>query len=193
MTSQALTLSLQSLQWRAYRLLDQLGLVGKFSLLVTLLGLAIFLLKWLPLQQDLRALAAQQAAEKIAQQHPTKTQSPQAVLDSYLAQFPAVTQKNQTLNAWMQIAEARGLVPDSVTYQSVQTEKNAVFKPTLVNFSLYAPYVEIQQFLNQVMTQMPYVAIERLQLNKEEAEEDAIAAHIRLKFYFSESGRVSHE
>lgn len=189
MTSQALTLSLQSLKWRAYRLLDQLGLVGRFSLLVTLLGLAIFLLKWFPLQQDLRTLAAQQAAEKITQQHPTKTQSPQAVLDSYLAQFPAVTQKNQTLNAWMQIAEARGLVPDSVTYQSVQTEKNAAFKPTLVNFSLYAPYVEIQQFLNQVMTQMPYVAIERLQLNKEEAEEDAIAAHIRLKFYFTETGR----
>lgn len=186
---------MQALQWSAYRFVDQLGLLGKLALVAMGLLVGLFLLNWLPVRQQLSTLNAEAAQNMISQVLPRKSLDPQAALNAYVAQFPKLTQKNSTLNQWMQIAEQNNLILDSVVYKSVHAEKLSPLQATLVDFSLYASYTDIQQFLNQVMTQMPFVALERLSLTKEAADEEVILAHVQLKFYFATSlfveGRAS--
>ena len=183
----------QATQWGAYRFVDRLGLAGKLALLGSTLVVGVFLLNYLPMRQQMRALNAELANKKIPASQAHKSVDPQATLHAYLAQFPKLTQKNSKLNDWMQIAEQHDLQPDSVVYKAAHAEKMALLQPTVVDFSLYAPYGDVQNFLNQVLTQMPFVAVERLSLNKEDETEEAIVANIQLKFYFATPGQVTNE
>lgn len=180
-------------QWATYRFIDRLGLVGKLALLGSALVVGVFLLNYLPMRQQMHALNAELANKKIPASQAQKNIDPQAALHLYLAQFPKLTQKNSKLNDWMQIAEAHDLLPDSVVYKAMHVEKMALLQPTVVDFSLYAPYGDVQNFLNAVLTQMPFVAVEHLSLNKEDEAEEAIAANIQLKFYFATQGLVANE
>lgn len=180
-------------RWAFYRFIEQLGFTGRLALVGILIVIGVFMMNYWPAYQQLKEMSAELADKKIQLQSGQNIVDSRSLLNAYIAQFPPIAEKNNKLNAWMQIAKQHELQPDSVVYKTIENDQSRVLQPTLVDFSLYAPYVDIQNFLNQLMLEMPFASIERLSLNKEDEEENIISAHIQLKFYFAKNERLANE
>lgn len=176
---------LMATRWAVYRFIELLGLTGRLALVGIFLVIGVFIMNYWSAHQQVNVMNAEVTDKKLQFQSGQNVVDSRSLLNAYIAQFPPLAQKNNKLNAWMQIAKQHGLQPDSVVYKTTENDQSRFLQPTLVDFSLYAPYTDIQQFLNQVMTQMPFVALERLSLTKEEDDEEVILANVQLKFYFS--------
>ena len=180
-------------RWTVYRFIERLGFTGRLALVVIFLVIGVFMMNYWPAYQQVNEMSAELADKKIQLQSGQNIVDSRSLLNAYIAQFPPIAEKNNKLNAWMQIAKQHGLQPDSVVYKTTENDQSRLLQPTLVDFSLYASYVDIQNFLNQLMLEMPFASIERLSLSKEDVEEQFISAHIQLKFYFAKNERLANE
>lgn len=180
-------------RWAVYQFIEQLGFTGRLALVGILFVIGVFMMNYWPAYQQLKEMSAELADKKIQLQSGQNIVDSRSLLNAYIAQFPTIAEKNNKLNAWMQMAEQHELQPDSVVYKTIDNDQSRLLQPTLVDFSLYAPYVDIQNFLNQLMLEMPFASIERLSLIKEDVEENIISAHIQLKFYFAKNERLANE
>lgn len=180
-------------RWAVYRFIERLGFTGRLALVVIFLVIGVFMMNYWPGYQQVNEMSAELADKKFQLQSGQNIVDSRSLLNAYIAQFPPIAEKNNKLNTWMQIAKQHGLQPDSVVYKTTENDQSRLLQPTLVDFSLYASYVDIQNFLNQLMLEMPFASIERLSLSKEDVEEKFISAHIQLKFYFAQNERLANE
>jgi hypothetical protein len=182
---------IQKLQWQIVRFAAQTSAATKLAIAILLAVLLLYGLLYRPQAATLQQLMANQSAASInSEQAP-----PKSALNTYLQAFPKVDARAAKINALMDIANQQHVLLDEVRYNvdtsggepSAGELSKPIFSPYHVEFNVFATYPEIHQFLSEVLKEMPYVAVERLDLSREDVQDEVIEAHIKLVFYFGQS------
>ncbi len=171
----------QTFKWTVYRLINRASHVAWLA--VGLLALAIFAYGLIVYPQMNRLQALKQQANLATQMHkPSKADN----FDGYLKQFPPLAQRASKVDDLMALVAQHQLQLDEVSYKT-EANNDAPLSRYMLTFSVFASYPEIHQLLNDILTQMPFVAIETLQLNRESVLDEIVEARIQLTFYFAKS------
>ena len=172
----------QTFKWSLYRLNNSMSRVAWLAL--GLLALAIFGYCLMVNPQINRLQALKQQANLATQLHKPSSQANH--LDNYVSQFPALAQRASKVDDLMALVAQHQLQLDEVSYKT-EANNDAPLSRYMLTFSVFASYPEIHQLLNDILTQMPFVAIESLQLNRESVLDEIVEARIQLTFYFAKT------
>lgn len=174
--------NMASVKWYAYRIYESIGLGGRMATLMLLGGLIFYFGSLVPMQEAL--LQIRQAGTDAKTQ---PAQDPQQLamqdLQGYVAAFPKQTERANQINAMMALAKKSKLLLDEVTYKSKHTE-GAMLVHTIVEFSVLDSYPNIYQYLDSLLVEMPFVALDSLSFNRADVTDDIVEARVRLIFYF---------
>ena len=169
------------IKWQIYRSAERLSLIAKLALALLAIGLLGYLLVYRPQQSDLAALTAT-LNSKVSTVQTAIT--PAADLSAYTAQFPKLATRATKINALIDIAKRQNLLLDEVTYKSEANNSQPLNRYQMA-FSVFAPYPEVHYFLSSILMQMPYVAIDSLNISRENVLDKVVEARIQLTFYFA--------
>jgi hypothetical protein len=174
---------LQKLHWQIVRFVARTNVATKFATVLLIGLLLLYFFAYRPQAAVLQHLIAEQT---VASANHADIQ-PESALSAYLMTFPKIDARAAKINTLMDIANQQHVLLDEVRYNvDATSSENAkpIFSPYHVEFSVFATYPEIHQFLSQVLIKMPYVALERLDLSREDVQEEVVETHIKLVFYF---------
>ncbi len=168
------------LKWLAYRFVENLRFVNKLTVAL----LAIVLISYVSVYRPQLLKLASMAETSINKPNTAQITTSVADLSAYTAQFPKSSMRAAKINTLIDIAKQQNMLLDEVMYKS-DTNTNQPLNHYRVAFSVFAPYPEIHHFLSSVLTQMPYVGIDSLNISRENVQEDIVEARIQLTFYFA--------
>lgn len=173
------------LQWHAYRALEAIGWAGRLGLAILLAAATFYVVSLTHKQNALLQMQSVQTASDTPH-----SQAPQQLamqdLQAYLAQFPAESERANKINAMMALAKQSKLLLDEVTYKSKQSTSH-LWSQTTVEFTLLASYPKVYQYIDAILVDMPFVAIDALSFNRVSVNDDEVEARVRLIFYFGTS------
>ena len=169
-------------KWTLYRLNNRMSRVAWLA--IGLMVLAVFAYCLLVYPQINRLQALRQQANLATQMDKPSSQANH--LDNYVSQFPALAQRASKVDDLMALVAQHQLQLDEVSYKT-EANNDAPLSRYMLTFSVFASYPEIHQLLNDILTQMPFVAIESLQLNRENVLDEMVEARIQLIFYFAKT------
>jgi hypothetical protein len=172
-------------KWQAYRIYESMGLGGKLAIIM-LLGALLFYVGYMAPMQD--ALLRVQQNQIHAQTQPRQDTNQTALQDlqTYVAAFPKQTERANQINAMMALAKQSSLMLDEVTYKSKQVE-GSLLTQTIIEFSMLDTYPKIYQYVDALLVEMPFVALDSLTLSRADVSDDIVEARVRFIFYFGAS------
>jgi len=175
---------MQVLQWRFYRTVERLGGVGLAAIVLLLFVLLAYLLLVRPLMANVAAeeLAADGQSEPVAK---VKVVTDTDRLNTFKQALPSVAQRTSAIQSFMDVAIAEKLQPNEIAYKT-ETRAEDPFSHYHVEFSLYAPYADIQHFLSVLLNKLNYVSIEALTLIRESVKDEDVDARVHLVFHFNQ-------
>ena len=166
------------LKWQIYRFAERLSLIAKLALVLLVATLLSYVWVYRPLQSNLANLTTtQKSGAQIAV-------TPPADASAYMAQFPKIATRAAKINALINIAKQQNILLDEVTYKS-DTDSNQPLSRYQVAFGVFAPYPEVHHFLSSVLVEMPYVAVDSLNISRENVLDEVVEARVQLTFYFA--------
>ena len=179
---------IHTVKWAMYRLINRISHVAWLALGLMVLAAFIVCLINYPLIHSLQTLQLQSSQ---ASTLPTLTSQPDR-LDLYVKQFPALAERASKVDDLMALVAQHQLQLDEVSYKTEASinEPLNMSEPLsryILTFSVFASYPEIHQLLNDILTQMPFVAIDTLQFNRESVLDETVEARIQLIFYFAKA------
>ena len=172
----------QMFKWSLYRINNRMSRVAWLAVSLLVLAIFAYCLMVYPQINKLQALKIQ--SSQAAQLHAPINQVNE--LDNYVKRFPALTQRASKVDDLMALVAQHRLQLDEVSYKT-EANNDALLSRYMLTFSVFASYPEIHQLLNDILTQMPFVAIESLQLNRDSVLDEMVEARIQLIFYFAKT------
>ena len=169
-------------KWTLYRLNNRMSRLAWLAVGLMVLAIFAYCLMVNPQINRLHALKLQ--ASQANQRHAPSSQANH--LDAYVKQFPALAQRASKVDDLMALVAQHQLQLDEVSYKT-EANNDAPLSRYMLTFSVFASYPEIHRLLNDILTQMPFVAIETLQLNRESVLDEIVEARIQLIFYFAKT------
>lgn len=169
------------LKWQIYRLSALTSLVAWVAWVLMFAALLCYMLVYKPLathQANLNNLPITNT-HFLKDAHATSTDH----LKTYVAQFPAIALRASKMNDFMALVAQQNLQLDEVSYKTEKTA-NQPFSRYQVAFSVFASYPEVHQLLSAVLTKMPFVAIDSLEISRQNVLDEIVEARIQLTFYF---------
>lgn len=193
-------------KWRLYRGFDMLGQLGRIALVFCLMIILLMVLFLLPLKQKIHQ---RQVYLQNTKTHEMPVNQP--VLDQkerlrhFIEEFPDLKQRELQVNQVVALAQQNSILLKQVTYknkahgidlnrhfdQSMTPSNSAKhhrlasdFVQTFMEFNVNEPYLQVHQFLNAILVELPTVAIDTLSFSRLNTDQEAIDARVRLTFYF---------
>jgi hypothetical protein len=168
-----------AIKWQLYRLYERLS---QMALLV--IGFLIILLLWLlfaylPLTQSVTTMQANVQPK----QHSVPAVTVADQLQAFKSPFPYIAMRASKVDQLMHIIAQQGLQVDEVRYQTDVNERQLLSRYR-VTFNTQATYPKLHRMLNTVLTDMPFVALDKLTLKRENADEDIVDVELSFNFYF---------
>lgn len=174
------------LKWQVYRFFDQIGLLGLGALVLMLLSFFLFFISWNVLQAKISSANVTDVPSKsIATLEAESQVTDSKMLSLAIKRFPNFKDKANVFNIFMDYAKEQELSLDVVNYKTRPLDHALPFSQTSMEFSVYANYPQVHEFMNHVMMEMPFVAIEHLSLNRLSDEDETVEARIKLLFTFA--------
>ncbi|MEQ1488901.1 MAG: type 4a pilus biogenesis protein PilO, partial [Methylotenera sp.] len=107
------------------------------------------------------------------------------VAQQFYASLPAKSEMNSKITVVLRAATDNDLVVNKVEYiQPVVT--SALTLPIVqyqINFPVQGNYKQIRQFINQVLTRLPSIALNDISLRREDVAVEMVDARIRFTLY----------
>ncbi len=171
----------QTVQWTLYRLFNRMSHVAWLAVGLITLAIFVYALVHYPLMNRLQTLKRQTYASALN----ASSKQPDN-LNRYFKQFPPLSERASKVDDLMAMVAQHHLQLDEVSYKT-EAKDDAPLSRYILTFSVFATYPEIHRLLNHILTQMPFVAIDTLQLNRESVLDEVVEARIRLIFYFAKT------
>lgn len=168
------------IHWHALRLVEKLGTAGLSAIAIGLFCIAFVFISWLPAKNALAELQAVKHNESV--QGPKRIASPEEALQSFFEHFPKLSERSSQIQAIMAKAKALDILVDNVSYKTDQPLGSRLSKAH-VDFSVYCTYPEMRTFLNDVLTDMPFVSLDQLTINRDDSNTDIIEVRMRLTLH----------
>ncbi len=174
--------SLSTLRWHLYRTAEKLGYTGNVAVTLLLALLLFYLVLVLPLKEhvfEAKNLSTEQSTPSV-----NVAMTDEEKFRIFEKALPSIDKRASAIQSFMNIAVAEGLQPNEITYKA-EKRVGDPFSHYHIEFGLYARYPEIQQFLNKLLQQLNYVAIESLTYHRETVNDSNVEARIHLVFHFN--------
>lgn len=168
------------IQWHGLRFAERLGIIGLLTIAVTLFCQIFIFASWLPTRAALSAMAITKQSQAMQVAKPVAT--PAENLQNFFGLFPKISERSKHIQAIMSKAKALDLVADDVSYKTEQHADSRLSK-TYVDFSVYCTYPEMRVFLNNILTDMPFVSLDQLSINRDDASTELVTIRMRLTLH----------
>lgn len=186
--------------WYANKTAKKIGVFGLLALAIALGCCLFYMLNVIPLKQQVELAQADaqksklatsnqltnqpssQSANKIAQQPAQPVQATVADIARFYAQFPA----GESLPKWLRLidktASQQGLVLNRGDYKLTQIKQLKTMQGELARYEIVLPvtgqYVQIRQFIAQVLLALPALALSDLQIKRENVQSQMVEARL---------------
>lgn len=171
----------RQLQWLAWRYSETLGWPGVLALMLAGAGLLFSLLWWLPASAELQRLQQQPLPSHLVQRDPLM--NPQQTLQTYIIQFPPLSERSRQIEHLVAIAEAQSIFLEEVSYR--MDARQPGLSHYRVDFTTAASYAELQAFLSKVLSSMPLMSLESLTLRRDDRDSEQIEARMQFVLHFA--------
>ena len=185
-------LNMAYLRWYASQMIKKIGVLGIVALAIALGCGLFYAFNIVPLQQkmadDANKLPPTNSAqilsgktEKSQLKVMTKQTTPEQIKRFY-AQFPASDTLPNCLRLIDNIALKQRLTLNRGDYKLTQIKSLQINQATLARYEIVLPvtgqYVQIRQFIAQVLHELPALALSDLQLKRESAQSPSVEARL---------------
>ena len=177
----------EKLAWCAFQL-RQLGWQGGLGMLL-LAGAALLCALIFPkynAQIELNAQLNQLKTQRTTLSAAEKQETAVDVAHQFYALLPAQTEANDHIAKVLEAAKANGLVTNKIEYLP-----QVLPKVQVVQYQIKVPvlgtYLQIRQFVNQVLNAQPSLALSEITLKREDVNNDAVAANIQFNLYLKKT------
>ena len=185
-------LNMAYLRWYASQMIKKIGVLGIVALAIALGCCLFYAFNIVPLQQkmadDANKLPPTNPAqilsgktEKSQLKVMTKQTTPEQIKRFY-AQFPAAETLPNCLRLIDNIALKQRLTLNRGDYKLTQIKSLQSNQATLARYEIVLPvtgqYVQIRQFIAQVLHELPALALSDLQLKRESAQSPSVEARL---------------
>lgn len=168
---------ISTFQWRAMRIYERLSKIALLMIVLLLLYLLWFVLAYLPLKQTVARMQMQAKTEQ-----PTPVITPTDSLQVFQSQLPNIASRASKVDQLMQLMAQEGLQVDEVRYQT--DADVASYSRYHVKFNTQTTYPKVHRLLNTVLIEMPFVALDKFTLRREDVLDETIDVEMSFYFYF---------
>ena len=170
--------------WYKLRQLGWQGLVGLILIIVSFNYLLIFAVPKAHHLQQLRMEFAALKANPKENVNNRNDRQKSDVTKIFYDVLPTQTEANNKISAILRVATDNGLVVNKVEY-----EQPLAVSPLIkyqIKLPLTGSYLQIRQFINQVLNTLPSIALSDISLKREDIATDSVDAQIQFTLYLQE-------
>jgi len=168
------------IQWHGLRLAEQLGVIGLLAITTGLFCLVFVFASWLPTRETLDAVRANQQSQ--FKQVVKSAATPSDNLQYFVGLLPKLSERATHIQSMMGQAKALNLAVDNVSYKT-DHQPDSLLSKTYVDFTVYCTYPEMRTFLNNILTDMPFVSLDQLSINRDDVSSDVVEIRMRLTLH----------
>ena len=99
--------------------------------------------------------------------------------------LPMQTEANSKISAILRVATDNGLVINKVEYEQPLSASPLI--QYQIKLPLTGSYMQIRQFINQVLNTLPYIALNDISLKREDIATDLVDAQIQFTLYLQKA------
>lgn len=176
--------ALKQAEWHARRVARGLGWPGLAGLLLLMGTVAFVLLVLKPMQREVADIRseANELHTRAATRHALKADTPAAQLDAFYRFFPEGGSLADTLGKVYDAAAAQNLALEQGEYR-LAAEHDARLQRYDLVFPVRGQYTQIRRFVAQVLKDVPSLALEGVNFNRQNAGDIGVEAQVRLTLY----------
>jgi hypothetical protein len=168
------------LKWYGLRLAERLGLFGLLAAVTSLFCLVFIFSYWMPTREAARLAVL---TKRVNHLQVTKRQvTPAENLEKFFGSFPKLKERATQIQLIMNQAKELNLLVDDVSYKSEHHPEKRL-GTTYVDFTLHCSYTEMRVFLNDILTDMPFVSLDQLSMSRDDENAKDIIIRMRLALH----------
>lgn len=166
--------------WQFLRVTERLGRLGLAAAAIWIFCILFVFGSWMPTRDALsRVLNVKtQAPLQVASPEMSQAQG----LKQFLDHFPHHSERSQYIQQLMGKAKALNLLIDNVSYKAERKE-GSPFSQIYIDFTTYSSYLQMRTFLDDVMTEMQFISLDQLSINRDDLNSDIVSARMRLTLH----------
>ncbi|MGB4812292.1 MAG: hypothetical protein WBP13_07420 [Methylophilaceae bacterium] len=178
--------------WRVMRLVRQLGLLGLVGAALILANLIFFGLKYYPTKQAIlvsqeQLIQTQTHSKTLSTPKMAATPSSTGNVSEFYAEFPANTQLSSALHLIQQTALKHQLAFNRGDYKLTLSNAKQTNNQGLSRYEIQLPvvgqYPQMRAFIDEIMLQLPTLALSEMQLKRENITAPTIEARLVLVIF----------
>lgn len=167
---------------------QKLGWRGLVGLTLIIGNLSYFIIFAEPKVQQLHHLQMNMTAvianpkQNISQRN---NSSPSEIADIFYNVLPMQTEANSKISEILRVATDNGLVINKVEYEQPLSVSQLI--QYQIKLPLTGSYMQIRQFINQVLNSLPSIALNEISLKREDIVTDSVDAQIQFTLYMKKA------
>lgn len=168
--------------WFVHRQSETLGPAGWLTLTLALLCAGLYQFAWLPAQMTYNeARLTPHTVDKNKQPEA----SPDAGLQQFVADFPALQERSASLDTLLQLAAEEHIALNEISYK-LERPKDDPLAHYHVDFDMTARYPVTRRYLNRLLLALPHASLDSLSLHRDDVEDGLVQTRVRLTLHFAQ-------
>lgn len=170
------------LTWWISRQTERLGVVGIVLLLVLVSTVVFYSVVYRPQRQTLAAMQLPRQPQLVV----TPSVTPEDQLLAFIAHFPSVTKRSDSVNTLFSLAAKQSINLDEISYKLEHRQEDALAHYH-VDFNIVAPYPRTRQYLNALLIALPHASLDTVSMHRESVTSTDVETRVRLTLHFAAS------
>ena len=161
-----------------------LGWKGLAGLVLIIGSLSYLIIVAVPKAQQLQRLQIEMTAAKANQKQSDSNRNnsdPSDIARTFYDVLPTQTEASSKISAILRVATDNGLVINKVEYEQPLSVLPLI--QYQIKLPLTGSYMQIRQFINQVLNTLPSIALNDISLKREDIATDLVDAQIQFTLY----------
>lgn len=175
--------------WHCKQIAASLGITGGATAVLIIGGITFYFFAVIPLEKSITSL--QQKTEQLRAQVQSRKAAnmqllaPAEQLVSFYKIFPNASSAPDNLNKIYEAAKAHSLALEQGEYRMSRDENSKLVRYEII-FPVKGTYPQIRKFVNQVLKNIPTIALENITFQRQKVGESTIQSQIRFMLYLGE-------
>jgi Tfp pilus assembly protein PilO len=163
-----------------------LGWKGLIGLLLIFGSVNYLIIVAVPKAQQLQHLQMEMTAAKAnPKQNVSNRNEPSDITRIFYDVLPTQTEASSKISEILRVATDNGLVINKVEYEQPLSASPLI--QYQIKFPLTGSYMQIRQFINQVLNTLPSIALNDISLKREDIATDLVDAQIQFTLYLQKA------
>jgi Tfp pilus assembly protein PilO len=165
-----------------------LGWKGLAGLLLIIGSVSYLIIVAAPKAQQLQQLQMKVAAVKASPKHNVSNRTnndPSDITRIFYDVLPTQTEASSKIGEILRVATDNGLVINKVEYEQPLSASSLI--QYQIKLPLTGSYMQIRQFINQVLNTLPSIALNDISLKREDIATDLVDAQIQFTLYLQKA------